>query len=73
MDIDADYQPDGEGLIVVPRETCANGHPVAARNTSPCPRCGKHTRLYYCADIHCDGEVTSRAHEAVCPPAPAAA
>lgn len=66
MDLDTRTLPDGR-IVVVPREQCGNGHPVATRGTAPCPRCGSFQRFYSCGDVYCGGRVTSRAHEAVCP------
>jgi hypothetical protein len=64
------YDLDGGGVAVKWRDTCAYGHPTAQAAHTPCPRCGEYARVYYCADVHCDGMVTSLAHETVCPRRP---
>lgn len=68
MDLDTRTLPDGT-IQVIPRQLCANGHPVRTRGTAPCLRCGTFQRFYACGDVHCQGRVTSLAHERVCPPA----
>jgi hypothetical protein len=69
MHIDADTVtlPDGR-IREVWRDSCAHGHPTVQCGTAPCGRCGRYTRLYFCDDLRCDGEVTSYKHEAKCPP-----
>lgn len=68
-DADYIYTGVGEGIQVVPRTQCARGHPVAhIIGWGVCPRCDQHTHVYYCADLRCDGEVTSYRHEEKCPP-----
>ena len=69
MDFDADFYQKADGTWGERRrQQCAHGHDITLVSTGGCKRCRQLTRVFFCDDVHCDGMVTSLAHEAKCPP-----
>lgn len=63
--------PDGyvfeDGVVRLERfDACGNGHTPALPGWGKCPHCPTMTMRFSCRDPHCDGVLTSTAHQKVC-------